>query len=485
MSQEYHIKALEYRAAQYYAQLRLPKHMWSSIRDLEPITMEFEHLINAEEYSLAATIVDEIDEEYLFRWGYYERLINMRSALMTQRLDLPAQIHNLQALATCFYHLADFNQSISYSLAALRLMQGDDHVARNRTLGAIGNAYRALGENAVAQEYYQDAIKIAEGSGDKNGVCIHLSNLGTSYYYQAKYDKAVENFSEALNISRNITHDKYQEQRALVSLGNTTYHTGDFNSSLKWNLDALIVAESIGSKRVAMGAYGGLGRVYTFLGEYDKAIQFHLDGLHLAQETGSRDLEGVRFRGLALAHLGLEDYETAYSYSKQALDISIEVKAKGREHEAQAVIAQVLLHLGQPAEALNNHLEKARTFSFPPSNHQISLLRGIALLKMGDLSEALFSFNETLEHVDYLTKYTSDFTLIEYTRCLALLGVSFSIAPEHRKNSFDSALKSCQKAVNSLNAKGVIEDALRLIREFPSNRYLKVNQAQEIFQRHL
>ena len=80
----YSRQALERRAADYYAQLRTPEESWQTIDDLGPQLAEFEHQVRAGEYDEACRVLDLIDNNHLFLWGYYDRLVTMRERLLGQ-----------------------------------------------------------------------------------------------------------------------------------------------------------------------------------------------------------------------------------------------------------------------------------------------------------------------------------------------------------------------------------------------------------------
>src|SRR5258707_389747 len=77
----YTLTALEHRAADYYAQLRLPEDSWKSIRDFEPQLYEFDHLVRAKDYDSAARLIESIDAGYLVPWGHARRVLVMREQL--------------------------------------------------------------------------------------------------------------------------------------------------------------------------------------------------------------------------------------------------------------------------------------------------------------------------------------------------------------------------------------------------------------------
>ncbi|MEW5721007.1 MAG: hypothetical protein AB1817_20445, partial [Chloroflexota bacterium] len=65
------------RAADYYAQTRKPRETWKTLADLEPQLNEFDLRCAAEDYDTAASVLLEIDFDYLLLWGHYRLMIEM------------------------------------------------------------------------------------------------------------------------------------------------------------------------------------------------------------------------------------------------------------------------------------------------------------------------------------------------------------------------------------------------------------------------
>ena len=63
--------ALRARAAGYFEQIRIPRESWRSLDDLAAQLAEFELRCANADYDTAAAVLDEIDFDYLQKWGHY------------------------------------------------------------------------------------------------------------------------------------------------------------------------------------------------------------------------------------------------------------------------------------------------------------------------------------------------------------------------------------------------------------------------------
>ena len=97
-------QALERRAADYYVQLRTPSETWKSIDDLEPQLAEFEHRVRAGDYDGACRVLEPIDFDYLYLWGHYARLVEMREKLVGHLTELSLQMTNLGNLGRAYHY---------------------------------------------------------------------------------------------------------------------------------------------------------------------------------------------------------------------------------------------------------------------------------------------------------------------------------------------------------------------------------------------
>jgi hypothetical protein len=64
--------ALQHRAAEWFKLARQPRETWKTLEDLAPQLAEFELRLAGEDYDTAATVLLEIDYDYLQLWGHYQ-----------------------------------------------------------------------------------------------------------------------------------------------------------------------------------------------------------------------------------------------------------------------------------------------------------------------------------------------------------------------------------------------------------------------------
>ena len=65
------------RAADYFAQARKPRAEWKKLDDLAAQLAEFDLRCDAGDYDTAASVLTDIDFNYLLLWGHYRLMIDL------------------------------------------------------------------------------------------------------------------------------------------------------------------------------------------------------------------------------------------------------------------------------------------------------------------------------------------------------------------------------------------------------------------------
>ncbi|MCS7184803.1 MAG: tetratricopeptide repeat protein, partial [bacterium] len=82
-----------------------------------------------------------------------------------------------------------------------------------------GQELSRVGEYIGALERFNQAKKICEELGDKQGVSIVLTSIGGIYYVLGEYDKALSYYDESLSIAREIKDKQVISVVVLNSIG--------------------------------------------------------------------------------------------------------------------------------------------------------------------------------------------------------------------------------------------------------------------------
>ena len=106
------LTGLQARAADYYAQIRTPRESWRTLEDVRPQLAEFELRCDAGDYDTAATVLEDIDFNYLQVWGHYRTLVALHGRIHGRITDPDLNAAHLTNLGLCHYSLGDYRQAI-------------------------------------------------------------------------------------------------------------------------------------------------------------------------------------------------------------------------------------------------------------------------------------------------------------------------------------------------------------------------------------
>ena len=194
-----------------------------------------------------------------------------------------------------------------------------------RMYGTLGSGYFRLAQFEKAIEYYEQALDISREIGDRREEGLRLGNLGNAYYSLGQVDKAIEYYEQALVISREIG-DRFGEGQDFGSLGIAYSDLGQIDKAIEYYKQALVIAREKGDKRGEGSRLGNLGIAYSDLGQIDKAIEYYEQALVIARQTGDRQNEGYQLVNLGNAYISLGQVEKAKEFLEQSLSIAREIK---------------------------------------------------------------------------------------------------------------------------------------------------------------
>ncbi len=459
----YNRRNLELRAADFYAGLRKPESEWRTIDDLAPQLAEFEHLVRAGDYNGACRVLEPIDYDYLFLWGYYARLVKLREKLLGQLTDPRLRASNLGSLGLTYRFLGQVERAIEFHEQALAIAREiGDHWVEGFALGELGNAHRDLGQVERALSYHKEALAIARETGSRGGEGAWLGNLGFVYHDLWQIEQAIGCHEEALAIARE-TGNRKAEGTWLGSLGFIYLDLGQVERALGYHEEALAIARETGDRRWEGIQLGSLGSAYRALGQVEQAIKLHEEDLAIAREIGNRQSEGVSLDKLGLAYRDLRQFDRAIELHEQALTTFREISERRGESYCLLRLGWALLAAGELSEA-QQHCTEALALEVLQNSYQAALALGIVLLRQGD-AVAGEIFADAVARCRAMLDKTAGLYAPRYALAAALVGQAVCdprwAQEGERAGLLAPALEEYRRALENCTAPGVVRDALR------------------------
>ena len=185
------------RAAKFYAECRKPRGAWRAMTDVQPQRDEIYHLMAAQEYDAACTILADIDA-YLMAWGDYREVAELRSQLML-KLSEHWEAANATALAECLYQGLD-----QWDEALQHVRRVEDSYEKHLNELALAEAVQLhahilfeRGEFEAAKARAQENLQRYERSGTPAQQANAYNSLGVFVDAVGSWPEAVEYYEKA------------------------------------------------------------------------------------------------------------------------------------------------------------------------------------------------------------------------------------------------------------------------------------------------
>lgn len=327
----------------------------------------------------------------------------------------------------------DYDSSIEYHKKALdlRLKYHPDNSAD------IASAYKDLGTSYHSKKEYEKAV---ENYGNALEILLKLdknlpiaatiySSIGSLYYDKGEFEKAIKNYQNSLSIQLNLTGDNdLSVADTYNSLGMAYQSKGDYKKALENHEKALNIRLNIYTEpniQVA-DSYNNIGVVFNSNGQFDEAIKFYEKALEvqlkLPEDNSLLLARATSYNNIGVSFDSKGDYQKSIEYYKNSLDLRLKVSAN---HPDAAVsynnLGEAYNSRGEFEKAIEYH-EKSRSIlekTLPENHPHIATSYsniGSVYKSMGEYDKAIefhkkaasiFIINLTEEHPDVATVYNS------------------------------------------------------------------------------
>lgn len=298
-------------------------------------------------YQLGSTYGSRTEEKYEESADHYSKaLIIARKEYATQKIadclfgiGLSYQRRNNfeEALAT-------YNKILSLPPSKVR------EASKPKVYTQVSTIYQALGDFQKAFDNQIKALLIYEINNDSLGIANANYNLGSIFYYQKRYQHALEYYQNATDLVNALGNQKFYYSCA-AALGSVYEKLEDYDNSLKYNRIALKLAEEQKYKTGISYAQGNIAMNYYSQGQYAKAEFFLNQSISIKRELGDQFGQIGSSLDLSQVYISWEKPEKAIALLERALDQSITLDLKNRQSEIYKKLAAIYDNLGQHVES--------------------------------------------------------------------------------------------------------------------------------------
>jgi len=205
---------------------------------------------------------------------------------------------------------------------------------------SFSNPYKAL-------EYYHKALGLMEKDKDLQSLGWGIyGGIGTLYYEQEEYGKALEQFKKVLH------NDKNLELTATANIANIFGSLNQLDSAIYYYKKALNLEQVTNNPTYKANLYSNLSLIYSQADQLDAALASAENSIGLIEQYGIEFVRPTAYANASMAYLGNKDYVNAELYANKALQLS---EAHGNvflQKSAWGTLADVYSAKGEFSKAL-------------------------------------------------------------------------------------------------------------------------------------
>lgn len=215
--------------------------------------------------------------------------------------------------------------TLDYFSEPLTQVEGTQEKARILTL--LGYSRQLLGKATEAKAFYEQALEIAQSSGDLACETADLCHLARNAILEQDYTQGIATSQRALILARQ-RGDRVGEANALVNLGyaqvlqaraNDVADTAVYDSAIAYLDQGLALAVKQRDFQSQALAYNSLGIGYIMSDRPQKGLDTLTKGATAVKGSGNIYLQGLYTLYTAEAHHALKHAEEAVFYSALAM----------------------------------------------------------------------------------------------------------------------------------------------------------------------
>ncbi len=226
-----------------------------------------------------------------------------------------------------------------------------------------------------------------------------LNELGVVYRSLSEFNRSIEFDRQALLLSQKI---KYRdgEANAFNNLGNTYNSLEDYHQAIHFYQQSLEIKREIGDRHGEANTFNNLGNTYNSLGDYQQAIHFYQQSLGIKREIGDRHGEANTFGNLGIVYSSLGQYQQAIHFYQQSLETFRELGDHNGEANSFGNLGTAFQSLGQYQQAIpffQQQLDICREIGNRNGEANSLDNLGIAFHFLGQYQQAILFFQQSLE----------------------------------------------------------------------------------------
>lgn len=214
----------------------------------------------------------------------------------------------------------------------------------------VSDVYQNLGDNQKSFDIQMQALQIFEEAADTNGIASSTYSLATIFFYQSRFDAALEYYEKAFELGEVVDNGRLIYS-CLAAIGSVYERKGEVSKGLSYNKKALAMAKEIDYPFGIAYAYGNLGADYWLVGDYKRAEYYYLKSLRMKEGLGDKwGAIGGNF-GLGATYLSWGFPDQAIAIIGVGLEMASNIDSKPRLLEGYELMSKAYNTKNDPENA--------------------------------------------------------------------------------------------------------------------------------------
>ena len=293
---------------------------------------------------------------------------------------------------------------------------------------------------------HDEAIELAQRALAKEGLIEGaerveaLLRTAASLEMRGRHQEDREVLDEALGIA-DATGDKRLMSKVRTFLGRLCIWTSKYDAARDWLIEARRMATEAGDEEAGRQATGNLGIVYYRLRDYDEAYRLFVQVCNEARDRGDKRALAIGMLNVGNVHWIRGEAEEALAHYEGYRDLSREIGYREGEALAAGNIGNILFAQGRLEDARAHYEEVLRLSAAIGDRHKTALFEG----SIAQVDVTLGRPERAREH---------------YDRSLAITGVIGM--PREEATSLAGLADVAAETGDEKGAAGLLEQALAL-----------------------
>lgn len=224
-------------------------------------------------------------------------------------------------LGLIYFNLGQYHQALRYYQEALTIAEQNRNPESEYTIILyMGFVYNNLAQSDQAMEYFQQARGIGQELGNEQLEAAALNSMAGLYLSQEKYQQALETALSTLQI--------YERSDSILNLAGTLIHIGVAYDELGQdelaieNFDqALAISREIKDPNMEAATLFQFGHHYLKQKQYEVALDYYQQTLTIVQRVGIREVEVSTLMDIGEIYEKQDNVGEAQVYYTKALDL--------------------------------------------------------------------------------------------------------------------------------------------------------------------